>query len=96
MEEVLAKYEKLVHFMVRRYDWILQRSEVYDEDDLFQIGVLALFRAYKSFKPDGGSSFVTWACAYIKTAFFRIIERENTYLDAPVSEDESPLIYATE
>ena len=91
MDELIAQYNRLIYFMVNKYKWILDRSGVYDEDDLYQIAVLALIRANESYKEDCGA-FTTWACLMIKQDFLRLIRGpEMVYLDEPINENGNTL-----
>lgn len=91
MDELIAQYNRLIYFMVNKYKWILDRSGVYDEDDLYQIGVLALIRANESYNEDCGA-FSTWACLMIKQDFLRLLQGPKlAYLDEPINENGTTL-----
>jgi RNA polymerase sporulation-specific sigma factor len=60
MEEAIKKHLPLVRSLVKRY-----RGEFAEEDDLFQVGCIGLLKALKSYDPERGTTFATYAVPVI-------------------------------
>ena len=59
MIAVVVDYEKLVHSIIHQF------SKYYDKEDLYQVGVIGLIKAYKNFDNSLGVKFSTYAYSYI-------------------------------
>lgn len=57
--KVVIDHEKLIHAISNNF------SKNYDKDDLFQVGVIGLMKAYKNFNSNLGVKFSTYAYSYI-------------------------------
>jgi RNA polymerase sporulation-specific sigma factor len=57
--KVVIDHEKLIHAISNNF------SKNYDKDDLFQVGVIGLMKAYKNFDSSLGVKFSTYAYSYI-------------------------------
>jgi len=62
-------YDKLVRAVVRRF----VNFDIYDEDDLFQEGCIALLKAEKTFDENKGIKFETYASTIIRNRIFDIL-----------------------
>lgn len=60
-----------------------------DYDDLFQTGMVGLLRAAKSYSPDYGATFSTWAAACIISEIRHYVRRERTCAAEPCSMQEA-------
>ncbi len=58
MDEIL-EYENLVYSVVAKF------KNNYDIEDLKQVGMMGLAKAYQNYKPDQGTKFSTYAYTYI-------------------------------
>lgn len=84
---------KLVPYMLKRFDVPYQKM-ISDEDDLMQIGYLALCMAAIAYDAAYGK-FSTYACAAIKNAIIKQIDKETNVSELSV-EDEATLDYLSE
>ncbi|MBQ7973644.1 MAG: sigma-70 family RNA polymerase sigma factor [Clostridia bacterium] len=80
------EHERMIRAIVRT---AMRKYEVVDieEEDLFQEGTLALLKAEKTYKPDGGAKFETYASVVIHNRIVDIIRTykpEKTGLTEPV------------
>lgn len=57
--DIILEYENLVYAVVSKF------KSIYDVEDLKQVGMIGLIKAYKNFKDDYGSKFSTYAYTYI-------------------------------
>lgn len=62
-ENVAQEYSRLITVLARSYS--LSDSE---NEDLFQEGLIALHKAFLTYRSDGGASFSTYACSCIKNS----------------------------
>jgi len=69
--EVVKHYSAWVWKIVNRYKGILKRSGAIGEDDLFQVGCMALLDAQKKYDPAAGASFFHYSQYYIRNAMRR-------------------------
>lgn len=60
MEESVEKHLPLVRSLANRF-----RGEYAESDDLFQVGCIGLLKALKSFDPERGNAFTTYAVPVI-------------------------------
>lgn len=69
-------YDRLVRMVVRRF----VNFDIYDEDDLFQEGCIALLKAEKTYSENKGVKFETYASTIIRNRITDILRRngENT------------------
>lgn len=73
-EQLIRDYSKLIHYAIHKYYPYRYGLEY---DDLFQIGSIALLKAYRYYQPDRGASFVTFALINLRSAMYDTI-RKNT------------------
>ena len=93
-EELIRTFSPWLRFVVSRFDGFLSRSGVFDAEDLYWVGAMALINAKDSWNPEKGN-FLTHSFYAIRSAIQRQlsfgkreIEPESIYLDAPLAEDE--------
>ena len=69
-EQLIRDYSNLIHYAIRKF--YPYRYDV-EYEDLFQIGSIALLRAYRTFNPDRGASFTTYALLNLRSALYGTI-----------------------
>jgi RNA polymerase sigma factor (sigma-70 family) len=72
LEFLLARHERLVHYVVRNQIW-----GGVPEDDLLQEGRIALWRAIEGYDPQKGAAFSTYACVAIARAVWAATRHER-------------------
>lgn len=90
MEEFVMnyEYERLVRTMVRM---MMRKYETrISEDDLFQEGTLALLKAQKTYQPEKGAKFETYASVVIRNHILDYISAEEGWTDNPGMPDQDP------
>ncbi len=67
------------------------QQEGVDSDDLFQEAMLGLLAAVRSFRPDGGASFTTYATTCIQNRLISLLRRlaPHTGRELPLDEDSA-------
>ena len=70
--ELLEKHKGLVKFVVRGF-----RNCGINEQDLFQEGLIALFKAVQTFKAENNIKFETYASRVIKNRLIDLVRREK-------------------
>ena len=60
VEVLLKKYDGIIRKIVNRY-----KVSNFDKEDLYQVGVLGMLKAYKNFIPNEKVKFTTYAYPYI-------------------------------
>lgn len=73
-EQLIRDYSNLIHYAIRRY--YPYRHDV-EYEDLFQIGSIALLRACRTFDPDRGASFTTYALLNLRSAMYGAIRKHT-------------------
>lgn len=80
-EEFIEKYRKLVHHIIRKNFLdrmpLITANTSLEYDDLFQIGLMALWRARERFKPSYGYSFTSFAVPWVKGVLQRSLREQN-------------------
>jgi RNA polymerase sigma factor (sigma-70 family) len=72
LELLLARHERLVHYVVRNQIW-----GGVPEDDLLQEGRIALWRAIEGYDPQRGAAFSTYASVAIAHRVWRATQHER-------------------
>jgi RNA polymerase primary sigma factor len=72
LELLLARHERLVHYVVRNQIW-----GGVPEDDLLQEGRIALWRAIERYDPRRGAAFSTYASVAIARAVWEATQQER-------------------
>lgn len=76
IDKMVTDYLPLVRYIVGRLP--LQLPRFMDEDDLISVGVLGLIHAAKTYDPDMGASFKTYAYTNIRGAILDELRRHDT------------------
>ena len=58
-EEVINSTSKMIYMIINKY------FRGYDKEDLYQVGVLGVIKAYDNYKKDHNTKFSTYAYTYI-------------------------------
>ena len=97
-EDLILAYSGMIRKLALSYEKIAANNGAVDRDDLDQEGRLAILEAQKSFDPEKGSSFYSWAIFYIKKRMRTAVgyrsdgtrkEEASLFLDAPVSTEDT-------
>ena len=97
-EKLIKQYDNLIHKVVKRYSQTVKLYAWIDEDDLLQIAMIAIVDAQKTYNPEGGSSFVSYAYQLIRWRILQELKIRRTQegyqleqptisLDEPIEED---------
>ncbi len=92
---VIEQYTTWIKKVANRYNGILEQTGAISEDDLFQVGCMALLEAQKKYNPDAGMKFMSYSFNHIRNAMrcelgfssHRKAPDGMIYLDEPLSED---------
>lgn len=68
----LLEYENLVYSIINRY------SKYFDKEDLYQVGMMGLSKAYKNFDSEANTKFSTYAFLYIKGEVLKYVRENKT------------------
>lgn len=68
----LLEYENLVYSIINRY------SKYFDKEDLYQVGMMGLSKAYKNFDSAANTKFSTYAFLYIKGEVLKYVRENKT------------------
>lgn len=58
LEKIISAHEKLIYKMASQFYGV-------DKEDLYQVGVIGLIKAYRNYKKEGNAKFSTYAHQYI-------------------------------
>lgn len=61
IDEEIERYEKLIQWVLNRYF-----PQYAEDEDMFQLGRIAVWRAIETWEEEGGASFKTYAAVLIK------------------------------
>ncbi|WIF95040.1 sigma-70 family RNA polymerase sigma factor [Caminicella sporogenes] len=75
-EEVLKKYEPLIGKLITPFI----KQYQYEYDELFQIGLIGLWNAYKSYKPEKNIGFGYYAKVVVKNEMLKFVKRSQIKL----------------
>lgn len=92
-EEVTNSCSNLVYWVINKY------FKGYDIEDLYQVGVVGVIKAYDNYKEDKNTKFSTYACKYIYGEIYSYINnnkliktaRENVSLYKKIKEAKNIL-----
>lgn len=73
-DEIIPVYNKLIHYAIHKY--YPYRYDV-EYEDLFQIGSIALLKAYRTYNPDKGMRFTNYALLKIRSALYDTIRKKT-------------------
>lgn len=72
LSEVVKENQNLIYKIASKY------SNYYNIEDLFQVGVIGLIKAYKNYKQDSLAKFSTYAHKYIFGEIIEFIKNDRT------------------
>tara|TARA_R110001592_G_scaffold96151_2_gene276328 strand:+ start:1751 stop:2452 length:702 start_codon:yes stop_codon:yes gene_type:complete len=90
---ILDKYERLCHKLARKFAFT---APSYQHEDLVQEGRIGLLQAMRTFDPQNGASFMTWAFYHVRGAVAgcgRVDSKQPRY---PLSVEDCPRAYNIE
>ena len=90
---ILTKYVRLCHKLARKFAFT---APSYQHEDLVQEGRIGLLQAMKTFDPENGASFMTWAFYHVRGAIAgcgRVDSKQPRY---PLSVEDCPRAYNIE
>lgn len=73
-DQVIQDYTKLIHYAIQKFYPYRQGIEY---EDLFQIGSIALLKAYRQYRSDREANFVTYAVLKLKSAMYDAIRKSQ-------------------
>ena len=93
--EVVQQYSLWVKKLINRYRRLLEQTGAIGEDDLFQVGCMALLEAQKKYNPESGMTFLGYSQFYIRKAMRQELgfssdgkpPAQLDYLDEPLSDE---------
>jgi RNA polymerase sigma factor (sigma-70 family) len=91
--QVLKKYERLVHKLAWKYGFI---ATSFTHEDLAQEGFIGLLKAIKSYDPERGAKFMTWAFYHIRGAITSCSKVDKRQPKFPHSLEDCPRAYNIE
>ncbi|MGN0973567.1 MAG: sigma-70 family RNA polymerase sigma factor [Bacilli bacterium] len=71
-EELIKDEEKLIYSIIKKY------SNYYDKDDLYQVAIIGLDKAYKSYKREENTKFSTYAYNWIRWEILDYIRKDRS------------------
>jgi len=74
LEKIIIDGEGIIRHFAALY------GNGFDRDDLYQTGVMGLLRAARTFNPDCGTAFSTWAVSCVISEIRHYVRRERAYL----------------
>ena len=74
IEELLIKYEKYIKSIVNKY-----KVSAFDKDDLYQAGLVGLYKAIKNYKDEYNVKLSTYAFKYIIGEINKEYNKLNIY-----------------
>jgi len=73
MEIDISKHFRLVYHVINKYRY--RPTDIYDLDDLFQIGCIGLIKAIENYDPSRGTKFSTHAAIWIRSALGQALKK---------------------
>ena len=70
-EEIIKVNSGLIYMIMNKY------FQGYDKDDLYQVGVIGVIKAYNNYKNDHNTKFSTYAFKYIYGEMYNYINNIN-------------------
>ncbi len=77
-EEVISSSSGLIYMIIKKY------FNNYDREDLYQVGIIGVIKAYNNYKKNKNTKFSTYAYKYIYGEIYNYI---NNYKNIKVSKD---------
>ena len=75
--QIIPFYGNLIHYAIHKY--YPYRYDV-EYEDLFQIGSIALLKAYRAYNPDKGMRFTNYALLKIQSALYDTIRKKTAQM----------------
>ena len=93
LTNIIIENESLIYSIINKY------TNYYDIDDLYQVGVIGMIKAYKNYKKDYNTKFTSYAYTYIFGEIIKYINdsksfkvsKENRYLYKRINEAKTIL-----
>jgi len=93
LASIIVENENLIYSIINKY------SNYYDIDDLYQVGVIGMIKAYKNYNKDYNTKFTSYAYTYIFGEIVKYINesksfkisKENRYLYKKINEAKTIL-----
>ena len=93
LANIIIDNESLIYSIINKY------SDYYDIDDLYQVGVIGMIKAYKNYNKDYNTKFTSYAYTYIFGEIVKYINesksfkisKENRYLYKKINEAKTIL-----
>lgn len=73
LEDLIVDNSKLIYSIVSKY------QSYYDKEDLYQIGVIGMIKAYKNYKKDSNTKFTTYAYTYILGEVLKYVNENKSF-----------------
>lgn len=73
LTNVIIENENLIYSIINKY------SNYYDIDDLYQVGVMGIIKAYKNYKKDYNTKFTSYAYTYIFGEIVKYINESKNF-----------------
>ena len=74
-EEIIKVNSGLIYMIMNKY------FKGYDKDDLYQVGVIGVIKAYNNYKNDHNTKFSTYAFKYIYGEMYNYINNIKNYIE---------------
>ena len=73
LEDLIVDNSKLIYSIISKY------QSYYDKEDLYQIGVIGMIKAYKNYKKDSNTKFTTYAYTYILGEVLKYVNENKSF-----------------
>lgn len=73
LEDIIVDNSKLIYSIISKY------QSYYDKEDLYQIGVIGMIKAYKNYKKDSNTKFTTYAYTYILGEVLKYVNENKSF-----------------
>ena len=73
MEELILKHEKLIYSIINKY------RNFYDVEDLKQVAVIGLIKAFNNYKSNLNTKFSTYAYKYILGEVLKFVNDNRSF-----------------
>ena len=69
---LIKENKKLICFIINKY------TSYYEFDDLYQVSIIGIMKAYQNYRPEVGVKFTTYAYKYILSEILAFINNNRT------------------
>lgn len=73
LEDLIVDNSNLIYSIISRY------QNYYDKEDLYQIGVIGMIKAYKKYDPQSTTKFTTYAYTYILGEVLKYVNENKSF-----------------